>query len=184
MNSWDKIVYKVLKENHITLTESIIKVYGRNNELIRVLKNPSYDDYKNFKKNTKWNSVRGIYGDDGNIYVWNADYGIHHQMNAYLYEAGIDIEMLVQWQDFDNVLQCQGGSDDPKFTQLFADRPEEFKIANTIGKAYTELLENGKITLNSEEEAEQLYEWIFDSDTFDENWDLHLNGKTITGKRI
>lgn len=184
MNSWDKIVYKVLKENHITLTESIIKVYGRNNELIRVLKNPSYDDYKNFKKNTKWNSVRGIYGDDGNTYVWDADYGIHHQMNAYLYEAGIDIEMLVQWQDFDNALQCQGGSDDPRFTQLFADRPEEFEIANTIGKAYTKLLENGKITLNSEEEAKQLYEWIFDSDTFDENWDLHLNGKTITGKRI
>jgi len=182
MSQFRNIVEKVLKEHHIILTESIIKVYGKNNELIRILKNPSYNDYKNFKKNTKWNSVRGIYGDDGNTYVWDADCGIHYQIGKYLYEAGIHILMFVQWEDFENNLQLNGYSDDPRFTQLFIDRPEEFKRANTVEKAFTEILKNGKITLNSDEEAKQLYEWILDSDTFSgNNWDLRLNGKTITG---
>jgi hypothetical protein len=184
MSEWERIVENILKENDITLTESIIKVYGKNNELIRILKNPSYNDYKNFKKNTKYNSVRGIYGDDGNTYVWDADYGIHHQIWKYLYEAGIDILMFVRWEDFENTLVFKGYSDDPKFTQLFVDRPEEFKIADTVEKAFTEISKKGKITLNSEEEAKQLYKWILDSDTFsNDNWDLHLNGKIITGDR-
>jgi len=184
MSEWERIVENILKENDITLIESIIKVYGKNNELIRILKNLNYNDYKNFKKNTKYNSVRGIYGDDGNTYVWDADYGTHYQIGKYLYEAGINILMFVQWEDFENTLELEGYSDDPKFTQLFVDRPEEFKIANTVEKAFTEISKNGKITLNSEEEAKQLYKWILDSDTFNnDNWDLRLNGKIITGDR-
>lgn len=169
------------KEKGYNLNESIIKVYGKNDEIIRILKNPTLSDYKAFKSNSKWNSVRGIYGSDGNTYVWDADNGIHRQIANYLYDAGIKMDILVEWQDFDDVLQFQGTSDAPRFTQLFTDRPEDFKIANAVSKAFTIISNKGKIVLNSEKEAEELYNWIDNSDTFDDNWELNLEGNVIIG---
>ena len=182
MSQFRKIVENILEKNGYNLNESIIKVYGKNDEIIRILKNPTLSDYKAFKSNSKWNSVRGIYGSDGNTYVWDADYGIHYQIANYLYSAGIRMDTLVEWQDFNDTLQFQGTSDAPRFTQLFTDRPEDFKIANAVGKAFTILSDEGKIVLNSEKEAEELYDWIYNSDAFDDNWELNLEGNIIIGR--
>ena len=183
MSQFRNMVENILqKEKGYNLNESIIKVYGKNDELIRILKNPTFSDYKTFKSNSKWNSVRGIYGSDGNTYVWDADYGIHRQIANYLYDAGIKMNILVEWQDFDDVLQFQGNSDAPRFTQLFIDRPKDFKIANAVSKAFTIISDKGKIVLNSEKEAEELYDWIYNSDAFDDNWELNLEGNIIIGR--
>ena len=105
----------------------------------------------------------------------------NYQIANYLYNAGIRMDTLVEWQDFNDTLQFQGTSDAPRFTQLFTDRPEDFKIANAVGKAFTILSNEGKIVLNSEKEAEELYDWIYNSDAFDSNWELSLKGNTIIG---
>ena len=39
-----------------------------------------------------------------------------------------------------------------------------------------------KIVLNSEKEAEELYDWIYNSDAFDDNWELDLEGNIIIGR--
>lgn len=81
-------IFRILTEAQIFMVMDDTNFRGKT----AVLKNPTFDEYLAFKKNTKYNAMRGI-GINNDIYVIDANSGIHDQLAGIVLERlGYDLE--------------------------------------------------------------------------------------------
>lgn len=91
-------IFRILTEAQIFMVRDDTNFRGKT----AVLKNPTFDEYLAFKKNTKYNAIRGI-GINNDIYIIDANSGIHDQLAGIVLERlGYDLEKI----NFDDYITC------------------------------------------------------------------------------
>lgn len=62
------------------LTEARIETVAANNNEVRVFINPSQRELENIIQNASFHDARGFFDLQWNLYLWNGDEAIHHQV--------------------------------------------------------------------------------------------------------
>lgn len=134
MSDWKEIVKALAEQYDITLNEAtVIRAPSPwdSEQKITILKNPTKEEYEAFINNTKYHAIRGI-SVKGNMYIADADVGIHDMIIDSLAEMGkipqgSNITMDCMFEENDKGLVTLRGKITPRLKEVYGDKLNDVK---------------------------------------------------------